>query len=46
MSRPQFAINNPQSAINNLQEHAWFDQLTMSAHPEPVEGCGLGDLCG
>jgi hypothetical protein len=27
-------------------EHAWFDKLTMSAHPEPVEGCGLGGLCG
>jgi hypothetical protein len=21
-------------------KHAWFDKLTMSAHPEPVEGCG------
>src|SRR5712691_11907089 len=20
-------------------ENAWFDELTMSAHPEPVEGC-------
>src|SRR5438552_3140020 len=27
-------------------EHAWFDKLTMSAHPEPVEGCGLRDLGG
>jgi hypothetical protein len=22
-------------------EIAWFDKLTMSAHSEPVEGCGL-----
>jgi hypothetical protein len=22
-------------------ENAWFDELTMSAHPEPVEGCVL-----
>src|SRR5207247_3938297 len=22
-------------------EHAWFDKLTMSAHPEPVEGSEL-----
>jgi hypothetical protein len=22
-------------------EIAWFDKLTMSAHPEPVEGCEL-----
>src|SRR5206468_8934212 len=24
---------------------AWFDRLTMSAHPELVEGCGLCELC-
>jgi len=24
---------------------AWFDKLTMSAHPEPVEGCVLCVLC-
>jgi len=24
-------------------ETAWFDRLTMSAHPELVEGC---ELCG
>ena len=27
-------------------QRAWFDKLTMSAHPEPVEGCVLGVLCG
>jgi len=27
-------------------EHAWFDKLTMSAHPEPVEGCVLGGRGG
>jgi hypothetical protein len=25
---------------------SWFDQLTTSAHPEPVEGCVLCDLRG
>jgi hypothetical protein len=24
-------------------ENSWFDKLTMSAHPEPVEGCDLRD---
>src|SRR5439155_16909804 len=29
-----------------VPERTWFDTLTTSAHPEPVEGCVLGDLRG
>jgi hypothetical protein len=26
------------AAVRAAAERAWFDKLTMSAHPEPVEG--------
>ena len=45
--RPLSCRRNPCQAVvacedmlhAEVAESAWFDKLTMSAHPEPVEGC-------
>jgi len=39
---PEEAVKKPRLTAETV-ETAWFDRLTMSAHPELVEGCAL---CG
>jgi len=42
--KPSFASRSTSEAVKKCltaetAENAWFDELTMSAQPEPVEGC-------